>query len=151
MASSYKMKGIFKGFKIISQIFAAKEEQEMEIGSPTDVKHVAHIGWNSSTLPPMTNASPSFRMDASALGISCDFSSLGNLAPSAAAATSWASSQAVSENTAQDAGGAAPDMPPAGESPVDSSMSEDSVASASLAPTAAASDEAVGASGRLLQ
>ncbi|XP_010240464.1 CRIB domain-containing protein RIC10 isoform X2 [Brachypodium distachyon] len=140
----------------------------MEIGSPTDVKHVAHIGWNSSTLPPMTNASPSFRMDASALGISCDFSSLGNLAPSAAAATSWASSQdfeqhqaardvqsslglAVSENTAQDAGGAAPDMPPAGESPVDSSMSEDSVASASLAPTAAASDEAVGASGRLLQ
>ncbi|PNT60713.1 hypothetical protein BRADI_5g03624v3 [Brachypodium distachyon] len=45
---------IFESFKIISQIFAAKEEQGMEIGSPTDVKHVAHIGWNSSTLPPAT-------------------------------------------------------------------------------------------------
>ncbi|XP_019252059.1 PREDICTED: CRIB domain-containing protein RIC10-like isoform X3 [Nicotiana attenuata] len=40
-----KMKGIFKGFKYISNIFATKE-RELEIGCPTDVKHVAHIGWD---------------------------------------------------------------------------------------------------------
>lgn len=82
-----KMKGIYKGFKYISQIFgnawswtaliyfilffsvaldlfchfdglwcleakvgngciAVVKEREMEIGYPTDVKHVAHIGWD---------------------------------------------------------------------------------------------------------
>ncbi|CAK7351035.1 unnamed protein product [Dovyalis caffra] len=41
-----KIKGIYKGFKYISQIFVVKE-REMEIGYPTDVKHVAHIGWDS--------------------------------------------------------------------------------------------------------
>ncbi|KAI4304283.1 hypothetical protein MLD38_039816 [Melastoma candidum] len=40
-----KMKGIYKGFKFLSQIFVVKE-REMEIGYPTDVKHVAHIGWD---------------------------------------------------------------------------------------------------------
>ncbi|CAK9146821.1 unnamed protein product [Ilex paraguariensis] len=40
-----KMKGIYKGFKYISQIFVVKE-REMDIGYPTDVKHVAHIGWD---------------------------------------------------------------------------------------------------------
>ncbi|KAF3451682.1 hypothetical protein FNV43_RR07778 [Rhamnella rubrinervis] len=42
---SIKMKGIYKSFKYISQIFVVKE-REMEIGYPTDVKHVAHIGWD---------------------------------------------------------------------------------------------------------
>ncbi|GAB4826629.1 hypothetical protein Ancab_033524 [Ancistrocladus abbreviatus] len=40
-----KMKGICKGFKYISHLFVVKE-REMEIGYPTDVKHVAHIGWD---------------------------------------------------------------------------------------------------------
>uniref|UniRef100_A0A803R434 CRIB domain-containing protein n=1 Tax=Cannabis sativa TaxID=3483 RepID=A0A803R434_CANSA len=45
---------LFKGFKNISQIFVYKEEMEelemdMEIGGPTDVKHVTHIGWDGST------------------------------------------------------------------------------------------------------
>ncbi|KAG8365415.1 hypothetical protein BUALT_Bualt18G0102500 [Buddleja alternifolia] len=51
------MKGIYKGFKYtLSQIFEnihffflviiVVKEREMEIGSPTDVKHVAHIGWD---------------------------------------------------------------------------------------------------------
>ncbi|KAK6917334.1 CRIB domain [Dillenia turbinata] len=40
-----KMKGMFKSFKYISNIFVVKE-REMEIGYPTDVKHVAHIGWD---------------------------------------------------------------------------------------------------------
>ncbi|GAB4830930.1 hypothetical protein Ancab_004958 [Ancistrocladus abbreviatus] len=40
-----KMKGICKGIKYISHLFVVKE-REMEIGYPTDVKHVAHIGWD---------------------------------------------------------------------------------------------------------
>ncbi|TMW82000.1 hypothetical protein EJD97_007120 [Solanum chilense] len=36
-----KVKGICK---YISNIFVVKE-RELEIGGPTDVKHVAHIGW----------------------------------------------------------------------------------------------------------
>ncbi|KAK1279698.1 hypothetical protein QJS04_geneDACA019884 [Acorus gramineus] len=43
-----KMKGFFKGFKYISQIFVYKEH-ELEIGYPTDVRHVAHIGWDGSS------------------------------------------------------------------------------------------------------
>ncbi|XVF87684.1 hypothetical protein PTKIN_Ptkin18bG0140500 [Pterospermum kingtungense] len=51
-----KIKGIYKGFKYISQIFVMKE-REMEIGYPTDVKHVAHIGWDgpSGTAPSWMN------------------------------------------------------------------------------------------------
>ncbi|KAG6419043.1 hypothetical protein SASPL_121264 [Salvia splendens] len=42
------VKGIFKGFKYtISQFFVVKE-REIEIGYPTDVKHVAHIGWEGA-------------------------------------------------------------------------------------------------------
>ncbi|KAE9618620.1 hypothetical protein Lal_00047423 [Lupinus albus] len=40
-----KLKGICKSFKYITQIFVAKE-REMEIGYPTDVKHLTHIGWD---------------------------------------------------------------------------------------------------------
>eukprot|EP00261_Vitis_vinifera_P035625 XP_019076868.1 PREDICTED: CRIB domain-containing protein RIC6-like isoform X1 [Vitis vinifera] len=43
---STKMKGLLKGLRYISQIFDNEKEQEMEIGYPTDVKHVAHIGWD---------------------------------------------------------------------------------------------------------
>ncbi|KAI4312017.1 hypothetical protein MLD38_036875 [Melastoma candidum] len=42
-----KIKGFYKGFKFISQMFVLKEQEiEMEIGCPTDVKHVTHIGWD---------------------------------------------------------------------------------------------------------
>ncbi|XP_048131996.1 CRIB domain-containing protein RIC10-like isoform X3 [Rhodamnia argentea] len=61
------IKGIYKSFKYISQIFGESngsscfvidylkmggirsvvlKEREMEIGYPTDVKHVSHIGWD---------------------------------------------------------------------------------------------------------
>ncbi|XP_021642068.1 CRIB domain-containing protein RIC10 isoform X1 [Hevea brasiliensis] len=52
-----KIKGIYKGFKYITQIFAVVKEREMEIGYPTDVKHVAHIGWDgpSGTAPSWMN------------------------------------------------------------------------------------------------
>ncbi|CAD5196308.1 unnamed protein product [Musa acuminata subsp. malaccensis] len=41
-----KMKGLLKGIKYITHIFVHKEH-EMEIGYPTDVKHVAHIGFDN--------------------------------------------------------------------------------------------------------
>nr|GME11353.1 CRIB domain-containing protein RIC4-like [Ipomoea batatas] len=47
---------LIKGLKSLSQVFVYKEEseeeeeeKEMEIGFPTDVKHVTHIGWDGST------------------------------------------------------------------------------------------------------
>ncbi|KAJ3679395.1 hypothetical protein LUZ60_017406 [Juncus effusus] len=44
-----KMKGLVKGIKFISQMFVYKEAHEMQIGHPTDVQHVAHIGWDGET------------------------------------------------------------------------------------------------------
>ncbi|OAY32669.1 CRIB domain-containing protein RIC7 [Manihot esculenta] len=41
-----KMKGVLKGLRYISQIFDTEKEPEMQIGLPTDVKHVAHIGFD---------------------------------------------------------------------------------------------------------
>nr|CAD1830917.1 unnamed protein product [Ananas comosus var. bracteatus] len=49
------MKGLLRGLRYISQIFDNKE-QEMQIGYPTDVKHVAHIGWDG----PSAAAAPSW-------------------------------------------------------------------------------------------
>ncbi|KAI3952923.1 hypothetical protein MKX01_028615 [Papaver californicum] len=55
---------IIKRFKSFSQIFVYKDEEEedddeedmeMEIGLPTDVKHVAHIGWDGSTTTTKSN------------------------------------------------------------------------------------------------
>lgn len=55
--NSNKMKGLLKGLRYISQIFDDNnKEQEMQIGFPTDVKHVAHIGWDG----PSTATSPSW-------------------------------------------------------------------------------------------
>ncbi|CAN6462083.1 unnamed protein product [Victoria cruziana] len=46
-----KMKGLLKGLRYISQIFEPNcKEHEMEIGYPTDVKHVAHIGWDGPSV-----------------------------------------------------------------------------------------------------
>ncbi|KAG9445803.1 hypothetical protein H6P81_011931 [Aristolochia fimbriata] len=49
-----KMKGLLKGLRYISQIFETPDdkEQEMQIGFPTDVKHVAHIGWDGPSVNP---------------------------------------------------------------------------------------------------
>ncbi|XP_004496770.1 CRIB domain-containing protein RIC1 [Cicer arietinum] len=43
MATTFK--GFYKSLKYITQIFVVKE-RELEIGYPTDVKHVAHVGWD---------------------------------------------------------------------------------------------------------
>ncbi|XP_010532667.1 PREDICTED: CRIB domain-containing protein RIC5-like isoform X2 [Tarenaya hassleriana] len=51
------MKGLLKGLRYIARIFENEKEPEMQIGKPTDVKHVAHIGWEgpSSTTPSWMN------------------------------------------------------------------------------------------------
>ncbi|XP_077229847.1 uncharacterized protein LOC143862664 [Tasmannia lanceolata] len=50
---STKVKGLLKGLRYISQIFEPNyKEQEMQIGYPTDVKHVAHIGWDGPSVNP---------------------------------------------------------------------------------------------------
>ncbi|KAL1188810.1 CRIB domain-containing protein RIC3 [Cardamine amara subsp. amara] len=38
------VKGLLKGLRYITQIFDEDKDQDMQIGFPTDVKHVAHIG-----------------------------------------------------------------------------------------------------------
>ncbi|XP_062147872.1 CRIB domain-containing protein RIC7 [Alnus glutinosa] len=48
--SNTKMKGLLKGLRYISQIFDNDKEPEMQIGYPTDVKHVAHIGWDGPSV-----------------------------------------------------------------------------------------------------
>ncbi|CAH2051155.1 unnamed protein product [Thlaspi arvense] len=58
--SSNKMKSLLKGLRYISQVFESGKEEEIEIGNPTDVKHVAHIGWdgpsaNAATAPSWMN------------------------------------------------------------------------------------------------
>lgn len=60
-------KGILKPLKYFSQIFDNKEA-EMQIGFPTDVKHVAHIGWDGPSV-----SSPSWMKEyhSAPLGSSC--------------------------------------------------------------------------------
>ncbi|XP_061343374.1 CRIB domain-containing protein RIC7-like [Gastrolobium bilobum] len=66
MSNNSKVKGLLKGLRFISQIFDNEKEPEIEIGHPTDVKHVAHIGCDG----PSEN-SPSWMNDfKSVLGIS---------------------------------------------------------------------------------
>ncbi|XP_057459763.1 uncharacterized protein LOC130750265 [Actinidia eriantha] len=43
-ATMTTMKGLLKGLRYLSQIFDNEKEEEMQIGYPTYVKHVAHIG-----------------------------------------------------------------------------------------------------------
>ncbi|KAF5729022.1 ROP-interactive CRIB motif-containing protein 10 [Tripterygium wilfordii] len=83
-AMGTKIKGICKGFKFISQIFVVKD-REMEIGYPTDVKHVAHIGWDDPS-----GSAPSWMNDFKSAP---DFStSIGNQKESnPAAISSWSS------------------------------------------------------------
>ncbi|KAI8523081.1 hypothetical protein RHMOL_Rhmol13G0046800 [Rhododendron molle] len=47
---STKVKGLLKGLRYITQKFDEGKEPEMDIGFPTDVKHVAHIGWDGPSV-----------------------------------------------------------------------------------------------------
>ncbi|XP_051134035.1 CRIB domain-containing protein RIC11-like [Andrographis paniculata] len=91
MGGTRSMKGIYRGFKYtLSQIFVVKE-REMEIGYPTDVKHLAHIGWDGSS---SVNA-PAWMNE---FKTGPDF---GNYSGSTAALSLWSSSQDFSESTWQ--------------------------------------------------
>ncbi|PUZ49018.1 hypothetical protein GQ55_7G292400 [Panicum hallii var. hallii] len=138
---AYKVKGFFKGFKVISRIFVVKEH-EMEIGYPTDVKHVAHIGWDSAA----GNASPSWMNDIMA---SPNFSSLGNFA--ASTETTWASQDfgAVSETTGRQESTTCPDVPrrpgkPRGKKPEDGLPTPPTSMDELASPPSAAAEAAVG-------
>ncbi|CAJ1968204.1 unnamed protein product [Sphenostylis stenocarpa] len=48
--SNSKMKGFFKGFRYFAQIFEGEKDKDIQIGYPTDVKHVAHIGWDGPSV-----------------------------------------------------------------------------------------------------
>ncbi|XP_062023566.1 CRIB domain-containing protein RIC6-like isoform X2 [Rosa rugosa] len=58
--NSSKMKGLLKGLRYISQIFDDDKEQEIQIGFPTDVKHVAHIGWDGPSTMNEFQSPPGF-------------------------------------------------------------------------------------------
>ncbi|KAL9685643.1 hypothetical protein QQ045_023094 [Rhodiola kirilowii] len=58
--STKTVKGLLKGLRYISKVFDEEEnEPEMQIGYPTDVKHVAHIGWDG----PDNNKGPTWMND----------------------------------------------------------------------------------------
>ncbi|KAI4368218.1 hypothetical protein MLD38_016799 [Melastoma candidum] len=82
-----KMKGFCKGFKFFSHMFAAKE-REMEIGLPTDVKHLAHIGWDANS-----GGGPSWMRDfGSAPDFLTSLGSIGDLGETNSTAhTTWSS------------------------------------------------------------
>ncbi|KAK1428421.1 hypothetical protein QVD17_17255 [Tagetes erecta] len=44
----HKVKGLLKGLRYISLVFEEEKKQEIQIGAPTDVKHVAHFGCDGS-------------------------------------------------------------------------------------------------------
>ncbi|CAN4113703.1 unnamed protein product [Withania somnifera] len=49
---STKVKGLLKGLRYISQVFDENKEKDkdMQIGFPTDVQHVGHIGWDGQSV-----------------------------------------------------------------------------------------------------
>ncbi|XP_057796917.1 CRIB domain-containing protein RIC10-like [Salvia miltiorrhiza] len=79
-----KMKGIYKGFKYsLTQMFV--KEPEMEIGGPTDVKHVAHIGLDGSS-----GSAPSW-MNEYKTGNDFAATSIGNGSGSGSGISPWSS------------------------------------------------------------
>ncbi|XP_009118877.2 CRIB domain-containing protein RIC8-like [Brassica rapa] len=73
--SNYRMKSLLKGLRYISHIFENEKEPEMQIGTPTDVKHVAHIGWYGGSV---NQNSPSWMNDFKASGGGYASTPLGN-------------------------------------------------------------------------
>uniref|UniRef100_A0A7N0TLC2 CRIB domain-containing protein n=1 Tax=Kalanchoe fedtschenkoi TaxID=63787 RepID=A0A7N0TLC2_KALFE len=58
--STKTVKGLLKGLRYISKVFDdEQDEPDMQIGYPTDVKHVAHIGWDG----PENNSGPTWMND----------------------------------------------------------------------------------------
>ncbi|NP_001151638.2 CRIB domain-containing protein RIC7 [Zea mays] len=94
-------KGILKPFRYISTIMDGKEA-EMQIGFPTDVKHVAHIGWdgpgstnnnNNNNSNNNSGGAPSWMKDYHSAPL--DSSSFRSESGGTAAANPWASQEIV--------------------------------------------------------
>ncbi|WOH08593.1 hypothetical protein DCAR_0728037 [Daucus carota subsp. sativus] len=66
--SSSSVKGLLKGLRYISHIFENEKKEEMVIGLPTDVKHVAHIGNDGPTSSSSTPSWSPRRRSSSKLG-----------------------------------------------------------------------------------
>ncbi|XP_076935162.1 uncharacterized protein LOC143601720 [Bidens hawaiensis] len=47
--NTHKVKGIFKSLRYFSQAIEDEKKQDIQIGGPTDVKHVAHYGCDGSS------------------------------------------------------------------------------------------------------
>ncbi|CAN4102035.1 unnamed protein product [Withania somnifera] len=45
-----KVKCLFKGLRYISQVFDENKEKDIQIGFPTDVQHVGHVGWDGKSV-----------------------------------------------------------------------------------------------------
>ncbi|KAF8692630.1 hypothetical protein HU200_039448 [Digitaria exilis] len=98
--STKMKKGILKPFRYISNMMDGKEP-EMQIGFPTDVKHVAHIGWDgpgaANTTATTTNnnagGAPSWMKDYHSAPL--DSSSFRSESGGTAAANPWASQEIV--------------------------------------------------------
>ncbi|KAG2641712.1 CRIB domain-containing protein RIC7-like [Panicum virgatum] len=89
-------KGILKPFRYISNMMDGKEP-EMQIGFPTDVKHVAHIGWDGPGAANNNNnnagGAPSWMKDYHSAPL--DSSSFRSESGGTAAANPWASQEIV--------------------------------------------------------
>ncbi|GJN07566.1 hypothetical protein PR202_ga25466 [Eleusine coracana subsp. coracana] len=87
-------KGILRPFRYISNMMDGKEP-EMQIGFPTDVKHVAHIGWDGPSATTTTNnaAAPTWMKDYHSAPL--DSASFRSEAGGTAASNPWASQEIV--------------------------------------------------------
>ncbi|XP_039804130.1 CRIB domain-containing protein RIC10-like isoform X2 [Panicum virgatum] len=111
------IKGIFRGLKIIAQIFIQREH-EIEIGYPTDVRHVSHIGFGANGSCPswMSEFRGAEDVMAAAAGGGASISS-----DAQSTQTSWASLVSAAD-LERPAGGV---LPPAEVSTTDSSAVRD--------------------------
>ncbi|CAM0905629.1 unnamed protein product [Alopecurus aequalis] len=93
--STKMKKGILRPFRYFSNIMDTKE-QDMQIGFPTDVKHVAHIGWDGPSAPAKEKeaGAPSWMKDYHSAPLdSASFRS--DRGGGSAAANPWASQEIV--------------------------------------------------------
>ncbi|EEE67092.1 hypothetical protein OsJ_24076 [Oryza sativa Japonica Group] len=95
--STKMKKGILRPFRYISNMMDGKEAaQDMQIGFPTDVKHVAHIGWDGPSVPNNNNntaGAPSWMKDYHSAPL--DSASFRSDRGGSAAANPWASQEIV--------------------------------------------------------
>ncbi|KAF0909309.1 hypothetical protein E2562_034949 [Oryza meyeriana var. granulata] len=94
--STKMKKGILRPFRYISNMMDGKEgAQEMQIGFPTDVKHVAHIGWDGPSVTNNNAGAPSWMKDYHSAPL--DSASFRSERGGSAASNPWASQEIVIE------------------------------------------------------